>query len=322
MLVYVAPDDQRIHRRLDFGFAVSEGKTAGMAPKNSVNQRPSGQSAGLPEDTEMAKEMQSTLTSDEQRAADEIDFRFGPDPQPKRTADDGVTPRDPRTEAEAARKRNEFEIDRLRAETPARVRVDSREGHVRIEPADRTPSGYRQLMDVLGHADIDFVEGLLRSLGTASRSSKGIDDNSVDFLLSFIKSLKPRDQIEALLAAQMAAVHQAAMDEFQRLNRAESWQGHDSSLRAVTQLTRTFTAQMAGLKHYRTGGEQKVTVQHVSVKDGGQAIVAQVAHASASAADSVSETGALPPPSLREPPIEILADRPCEPILAAKVKRS
>jgi hypothetical protein len=29
---------------------------------------------------------------------------------------------------------------------------------------------------------------------------------------------------------------------------------------------------MEALKRYRTGGEQKVTVQHVSVNDGGQAI--------------------------------------------------
>jgi hypothetical protein len=30
------------------------------------------------------------------------------------------------------------------------------------------------------------------------------------------------------------------------------------------------------LKRYRTGGEQKVTVQHVTVNDGGQAIVGAV----------------------------------------------
>jgi hypothetical protein len=33
---------------------------------------------------------------------------------------------------------------------------------------------------------------------------------------------------------------------------------------------------MEALKRYRTGGEQKVTVQHVSVNEGGQAIVGNV----------------------------------------------
>ena len=34
--------------------------------------------------------------------------------------------------------------------------------------------------------------------------------------------------------------------------------------------------QMEALKKYRTGGEQKVTVEHVSVNAGGQAIIGNV----------------------------------------------
>ena len=40
---------------------------------------------------------------------------------------------------------------------------------------------------------------------------------------------------------------------------------------------RTFTTQMEALRKYRTGGEQKVTVQHVTVNEGGQAVVGNVA---------------------------------------------
>lgn len=36
---------------------------------------------------------------------------------------------------------------------------------------------------------------------------------------------------------------------------------------------------MEALKRYRSGGEQKVTVQHVSVNEGGQAIVGNVTQA-------------------------------------------
>jgi hypothetical protein len=35
--------------------------------------------------------------------------------------------------------------------------------------------------------------------------------------------------------------------------------------------------QLEALKRYRTGGEQRVTVQHVTVNDGGRAIVGNVA---------------------------------------------
>jgi hypothetical protein len=41
-------------------------------------------------------------------------------------------------------------------------------------------------------------------------------------------------------------------------------------------LARTFAAQAEALKRYRSGGEQKMTVQHVHVADGGQAVVGNV----------------------------------------------
>jgi hypothetical protein len=50
----------------------------------------------------------------------------------------------------------------------------------------------------------------------------------------------------------------------------------DSAERAFNKLTRTFVAQVEALKRYRSGGEQKMTVQHVHVAEGGQAIVGNV----------------------------------------------
>ena len=84
-------------------------------------------------------------------------------------------------------------------------------------------------------------------------------------MLSVVKGIEPRDQIEAMLAAQMAAVHVATMTFARRLAHVENIPQQDSAERAFNKLTRTFTTQMEALKRYRTGGEQKVTVQHVSV---------------------------------------------------------
>jgi hypothetical protein len=50
----------------------------------------------------------------------------------------------------------------------------------------------------------------------------------------------------------------------------------DSAERAFNKLARTFAAQVEALKRYRSGGEQKMTVQHVHVAEGGQAIVGNV----------------------------------------------
>jgi len=52
----------------------------------------------------------------------------------------------------------------------------------------------------------------------------------------------------------------------------------DAAERALNKLARTYANQMEALKRYRTGGHQKVTVEHVTVNAGGQAIVGAVAH--------------------------------------------
>jgi hypothetical protein len=79
-----------------------------------------------------------------------------------------------------------------------------------------------------------------------------------------------------MLAAQMAAVHNATMTFAGRLNRVDNIQQQDSAERAFNKLARTFVAQVEALKRYRTGGQQKVTVEHVTVNAGGQAIVGSV----------------------------------------------
>jgi hypothetical protein len=43
-------------------------------------------------------------------------------------------------------------------------------------------------------------------------------------------------------------------------------------MRADNKLTRPFAGQVSALKEYRSKGEQKMTVQHVHVAEGGQAI--------------------------------------------------
>ena len=65
--------------------------------------------------------------------------------------------------------------------------------------------------------------------------------------------------------------------------------------RALNKLARTFAMQVEPLKRYRTGGEQKVTVQHVSVGDGGQAIVGNVTQAARPPAPEESVPYRLPP---------------------------
>jgi len=120
------------------------------------------------------------------------------------------------------------------------------------------------------------LNGLLYQLCNAGCQGRELDERGINFMLSVIRGIQPRDQIEAMLASQMAAVQMAVMTFARRLAHVEDIRQQDSAERAFNKLARTFAAQMEALKRYRTGGEQKVTVQHVTVSDGGQAIVGNV----------------------------------------------
>jgi hypothetical protein len=178
--------------------------------------------------------------------------------------------------------REQAAIDRVRrAGRGPRIKVEKSGDRSVIAP-DHVDVGtdYCLLMEALGTTDDDFLIGLLGRLTDAGSQGRKAYPEGINFMISVIKGIQPRDQVEAMLASQMAAVHMASMAFARRLAHVKDIRQQDSAERAFNQLTRTFAAQMEALKRYRTGGEQKVTVQHVTVGDGGQAIVGNVTHGS------------------------------------------
>jgi hypothetical protein len=117
----------------------------------------------------------------------------------------------------------------------------------------------------------------------------------------------------------MAAVHLAIMSFGQRLANAQIIGEGESAERAVNRLTRTFATQMEALRRYRSGGEQKVTVQHVSVS-GGQAIVGNVTQApkASSHQEGAATSKALTPPV--DSPMPIIDDKKERAVLPSRSK--
>ncbi len=136
--------------------------------------------------------------------------------------------------------------------------------------------GTALFMDALGTTDGEFLEGLMFQVANATGKGGEISAVSMNHALAFISGIAPQDPIEGMLAAQMAAVHSATMSLARTVNNTETIIQQDSADRCFNRLARTFIAQMEALKKYRTGGEQKMTVEHVHVHEGGQAIVGNV----------------------------------------------
>lgn len=132
------------------------------------------------------------------------------------------------------------------------------------------------LMNAMGTTNTDFMHGLLNQLSNAASQGREPDEASINFMLAVVNGISPRDEVEAMLASQMAAVHMATMTFARRLAHVETLPQQDSAEKAFNKLARTFTAQVEALKRYRSDGHQTVRVERVTVEAGGQAIVGTV----------------------------------------------
>jgi hypothetical protein len=131
-------------------------------------------------------------------------------------------------------------------------------------------------MDAIGTTDGPFLSALMFQLATLTQSDGEFSEARLNQAFALVCGIAPQDPVEGMLAAQMAAVHTATLTYARHTANANTYMESELSEKAFNRLSRTFVAQMEALKKYRTGGEQKMTVEHVHVHGGGQAIVGNV----------------------------------------------
>jgi hypothetical protein len=92
-----------------------------------------------------------------------------------------------------------------------------------------------------------------------------------------LAGIAPKDELEGMMAAQLIASHSAAMECHRRAMLGEqTFEGRSEALNQANKLSRTFTMLLDALNRHRGKGQQKVTVEHVHVHSGGQAVVGVV----------------------------------------------
>jgi hypothetical protein len=95
--------------------------------------------------------------------------------------------------------------------------------------------------------------------------------------LSALSGIGPRDEIEGMIAAQLLAAHNAVMECYRRAMFGEQTsEGRYENLNQANKLSRTYAVLLDALNRHRGKGQQKVTVEHVHVHAGGQAVVGTV----------------------------------------------
>lgn len=135
-----------------------------------------------------------------------------------------------------------------------------------------------QVVDAFGTASPEFAQhnaGWVAAL-MRRRGAKIPDETELNAGLAAISGIAPENEIEAMLAVQMVGTHEAAIQMLSKAKQAETTDHLERYGALATKLLRTYTTQIEALSKLRRGGSQKVTVEHVHVYQGGQAIVGNV----------------------------------------------
>jgi hypothetical protein len=161
------------------------------------------------------------------------------------------------------------------------VLAESENGALRISPPHSDDAGFAaRLLDTFGTESSDFANRAMGRLGVVMRSKGSALPTQTEFnaALAAFDGIRPADEIEAMLAVQMVATHETAMDMLIRAKQADLTPTLQECGSLAVKLLRTFTVQVEALGRLRRGGEQRVIVQHVNVNEGGRAIVGTVSH--------------------------------------------
>lgn len=182
------------------------------------------------------------------------------------------------TPAEQAR----YEAYKARkAATPEPMKYEerkARDGVRQLVNRQDTPIGFEvsAMAAATGTVDLDAGTALINQVGNAvpTYSDPVAHGNNI---IARMTDIAPNDGLEGMLAAQMVTCHNAAMECMRRAHvDKQTFEGRKQNLTFADRFLRTFTAQVEVLAKYRGKGQQKMTVEHVHVHQGGQAIVGNV----------------------------------------------
>lgn len=189
-------------------------------------------------------------------------------------------------EKEVRLKRSAEELDRMlkanerrkARHEPVSVSLQRRvDGSLDLNCPHDDPRGWLiRLGDAFGTRSDTFAIGQLNHLLGMVRADERAPEIEANTMLTAVEAVRPENELEGMLAVQMAATHRFAMECLQRSAGAATPEQMTANGNLASKMLRTYTTQLEALAKLRRGGEQKVTVEHVHVYNGGQAIVGNV----------------------------------------------
>jgi hypothetical protein len=180
-----------------------------------------------------------------------------PAEKPDSTDAERVEVRDYLMRAKARRRAPRFTVD-WRPGKP--VRLDQTQVHPGVAAV--------RMMNAMGTTSVDLADRLLNQILNATHlqpPGQPISEQNLNAAVAAVTGIGPRDEAEAMLAAQMVGVHWTAMELLRQVGATGNRLQLNDAGNLAVKLLRTYTAQIEALKRYRSAGEQRVVVQHVNV---------------------------------------------------------
>lgn len=163
---------------------------------------------------------------------------------------------------------------------PPRVKMDEDIGAFRIDMGckQEVAENIRNALEACGTDDMHMMSLLLNQIAGVLPPALIKHEVFQNGAMAMLKGIDPQNEMEALLAAQMVACHLMAMETAKRaMLEDQTIEGVTENLNRANKSMRTFTAQVEALAKLR-GQTKTVTVKHVTVANGGQAVIGNVHH--------------------------------------------
>jgi len=143
------------------------------------------------------------------------------------------------------------------------------------------PEALKPALKQLGGSQSDDWNNVLtnQTLNTVwfAHSNADFQERQRNAVVAALVGIGPRDELEGMTAAQLVAAHNAAMECYRRAMIGEqTFEGRRENLNQANKLSRTYATLLEALNRHRGKGQQKMTVEHVHVHSGGQAVVGVV----------------------------------------------
>ncbi len=127
----------------------------------------------------------------------------------------------------------------------------------------------------------DMMRLILRKSGATLATKKPEGAEAAELLKNaetLMRGLNPKSGVQAMLAAQMLAVHELHHYQTCSAKQAQHPQLRSLCVKDVVKLANVFLRQLQTFEKMQGKEDQKIVVEHVNVHPGAQAVVGSVIH--------------------------------------------